>query len=301
MRLSSKNIVERSLTTNVGNASEFTPVELEGALRGKGYRVIHAKAYRCPCKERQSSEQTVCGNCGGGGWFWANPTLTRMIISGISSTRKYESEGRLDYGSVNVTANEIDKLSFMDAIVVLDGTSEHTEVMYPAMTDSGTQLFSMTKYDIKKIDYLGLFEGTGVKIKRLTEPADYSFQDNKIIFDAAYNALEDPAVTIRYSHAPVYHIVDIQRDCMRSVVNSGNAGEQIVELPIHAVAERAHLVKEAENFAGTRLFDNSWLPTACEEPETSEFERKVRYTPTQSIYNILTSTQKAEMAEIVNP
>lgn len=296
MRLSAKTIIERQQTTNTGVGSEFVKDEIDGSVASKGYRVIHVKAYRCPCKERVSSEETQCKNCGGGGWFWANPTLTKMVISGITSKQAYESEGRLNLGSVNVTANEQDKLSFMDAIVILDAVSEHTEVLYPAKTNDATTLFSMTKYDIKKIDFLGLFEGVGAKIKRLIEGADFTYIDNKISLANQYLNLVDSSITIRYQYAPVYHIVDIRRDAMRSVTNYANIGETIIELPVHAVAERAHLIKEAENFAGSRLFDNSWLPTPCEEEEMTDFERQIKYAETQFIWNTLTSKQKEEMA-----
>ena len=296
-RLSSKTLVQQIFDTSPTLNADFVKSEVYATIRDKGYNVIYSKAYLCPCKSKESDHRTTCKNCGGVGQFWANPTKTKMIISGISNDKKFEEWGRDDLGMVRVTAFEENKLSRMDQLVIVDGTSEMSEILYPVLDDAGTTLFSMTKYDIKSIDFIGLYANESTKVTKLTEITDYTFQDNKITFNASYNGLVDPCVSIRYVHAPTYYIWDISRDSMRSTVVSNGVPTPII-LPVHAIAKKAHHIKDAENFDGYKLLDNSWLPNICQTEDLTAFERQVKNTNTQTLYDTLTSKQKNELDSI---
>jgi hypothetical protein len=276
--------------------SDFYDQQFFGTLKTKGYDVIKETALRCACKARESDTRTTCKNCGGSGWIFVNPTRTRMIIIGMSNDKKYNPEGRYDLGAAKITADEKDKLSFMDRITVSNATTDHTEVLYPTLTDDTSTLFVYTKYNIKSITFLGLFEGDNVKLKKLEEITDYTFENNIIKFNSSYNSLISPSVSIRYTHAPQYHVIDIDRDSMRSKINNGN--EEII-LPTHAMGVRAHLVKDAENYNGDRLLDNSWLPNACTVLDIDSFERQIKYTSSQTIFDYLTDLQKSEISVLL--
>lgn len=102
-----------------------------------------------------------------------------------------------------------------------------------------------------------------------------------------------PQVTLRYRHSPVFYIWDVIRDARTSqVVGQRNDVSSII-LPMIGIGKRAHLISDAENFAGNRLFDNSWEPAA---PNTdTAFERIIRGATTQSIFDAMTAVQKIEM------
>jgi len=307
-RLSGKVVRERDVSSHKGLGVDFDKPTFEGAIKDKGINVIHEKAYLCPCKDKTNGDhQSVCKNCAGSGWIFANPIKTKMIISAITSDDRYKDGalrewGMLDSGSVRITAYPDDKLSYMDRITVLDAISEHQQVLYPALTDGSDMsnsdsvddgtLFAATKYDIKAIDFIGLFKGADVVLQRLIEPDDYTYRDNLILFDWKHNSLVDPCITIRYRHNPTYHVVDIPRESMQTYAN--DARTKLI-LPNHALGKRAHLIKDAENFDGTRLLDNSWLPTTCEESELTTFYRQLRYTSAQDLLDNLTQTQIVEL------
>lgn len=304
MRPSSKTVVQKQFNSGNSLPADFVLSEVDAAIRDKGYEVIFEKAYMCPCKSKESTHLNTCKNCGGTGWLFMNPLRTRFIITGISADNKLKEAalrewGFIDSGVVNITAQSDDKFSFMDRVTIIDGTAEHSQILYPALTNDETQLFAYTKYDIKSIDYVALYLGPDQELQRLIETTDYTFRDNIILLDSQYNALENSSITVRYIHNPVFHIIDIVRESMTSYKGTVPLGNQRILLPIKAIAKRAHLIKDVENFDGDRLFDNSWKPNTCEAPELTQFQRQIRYTDVETIYNNMTASQKAELALLI--
>lgn len=305
MRQSQKQIINKSLPTKITVDSQFDKSELDGALVNRGNSIIFEKAFLCPCKGKSVDHRNMCRNCGGMGWCFVNPTKTRMIITGIHADGKFNQSqfmewGMIDAGVVTVTALNDDKLSFMDRITINDTTAEHNEVMFPSLTDDETQLFSYTKYDILSIQFIGLFVDVDTPIKKLEQGVDYTWRDNVILLGSQYKDLDEPTATIRYTHRPMFHIIDILRESMTSKTGSIQTGQQNLFLPTKAIAKRADLVKDVENYDGDRLLDNSWLPDDCEEQDISAFVRQLRYTNTQTIYDNLTAFQKTQMDAIIN-
>lgn len=298
MRLSGKTIIDRLISpAGISIPTEFSLSEFEKSIYNQGNTVIFEKAYLCPCKSEESDHLNTCKNCSGVGWFFANPTKTKMIISGLVYNKRFEEMGAQDIGTVSVTAIDADKLSFMDKIILVDSTGEFTQVVYPKLTDDETTLFAYAKYDMLSVDFIGLFVGESSKIQKLEEPDDYSWRDNVVTFDPKYNGLTKPCVTIRYRYNPTFHIIDIPRESMSSYKN-GAFVKQI--MPVHGIAQRAHLIKAVENYNGDRLLDNSWLPASCEEPEVTQFNRMLKYTSVQDIYDNLTSVQITDLGELIN-
>lgn len=304
-RLSGKQIIQKQFSSTSSIPADFEKPEIDATLRDKGYEVIFEKAYMCPCKSKSSTHLSLCKNCGGTGWIFCNPTQTRFIITGIAADNKLKEAalrewGFIDGGVVNVTAMNDDKFSYMDKITVIDATAEHSQILYAAEDDEEEVFFAYSKYDILSVDYIALFVSANQPLKRLTEGTDYNFRDNVITFTQASGINVNSQLTIRYIHHPVFHIFDIMRESMTSTKGQLPTGQQKLILPIKALAKRAHLIKDVENFDGDRLLDNSWKPSACEQEQFTTFQRQLRYATAQTIYDNLTSAQISALDALIH-
>lgn len=295
MHLSDKTIIKRPQTSTPALPSAFVKDDLDATLGGRGYKVIHEKAYLCPCKAKESDHRSTCKNCGGTGWIFANPTETRMVITGIMMDDKLKEGplkdwGMIDKGACKVTANNVDKLNYMDRIRNIDATGEFSQLVYPKRSNDGTQLFAFTKYDIKDIDFVGRYVGDDQVLQKLEEGDDFTYSNNVVYFNPAmYDA--NLCITIRFVYHPEFHIAEVLRESMTSY----NEAKQKLILPVHAVAMRAHLVPDVENFDGDRILNNSWLPDVCGLEEFTKFQRQLRHTSTQNIYDNLTQLQIVQL------
>jgi len=298
-RISDKFIRNYTPVSGKSVLPDFDRSEFDFTLRDKGYSVIYEKAYRCPCSTSGNDHLDTCKNCGGTGWFWANPVQTRMVLTSINSEKRYEEYGRDDVGMVNVTSYEFDKLSRMDRIVVNDATTEHNEVIFPVTLQDGSGMFCYTKYNIKYIESIMMFDGAENKLIKWSEFDDYSFRSNVLTIPNVFEG--DVSLSIRYGHSPTYYIWDIGRDSMVTRLSEGGADTPI-QMPINAVAKRAHLVKDSENFSGDRLFDNSWIKDNCivgKIEGITDFERSIKYRGVQDIFDALTDDQKNEISNLL--
>jgi hypothetical protein len=304
MRESQKQVIKQPIPSLKSIYGDFDKPEVDGLVRDRGYTVLFEKSYRCPCKSKEATHQNVCKNCGGTGLIFVNPTKTQMIITGIVADGKLNDSswidwGFMDTGAVMITALSENKLAWMDRITILTATAEHSQILYPTLTDDQTQLFAYTKYDIVSVDYIGLFVSVDEPLKKLELDVDYTFRDNVLLLDDQYKDLSDPSLTIRYIHRPVFHVIDVLRESLTSTKHSLGQGLQQLTLPIKALGKRAHLIKDVENFNGDRLLDNSWLPNECEQPDVSNFVRQLRYTSVETIYDNLTTAQKEQLDALI--
>jgi hypothetical protein len=304
-RLSDKTIRQQTFNNAASINSSFIDPEFIATVRDKGVSCIFEKAYLCPCKSKESTPLNTCKNCGGVGWLFCNPIQTKMIVTGIGSDNKLKEAalrdwGLIDGGSVNLTAHPDNKFSYMDKVTNIDATSEHNETLYPAINDAEDQYFVYTQYNILSIDNIVVFVDIDEKLRRLSEGDDYLFRDNVILFTDTAGITVNSKVSIRYVHNPVFHISYLVRESMTSYQGGNGAPLKKIILPIKAIALRAHLVKDLENFDGDRLLDNSWLPDACEAEALSKFVRQLKYTDANELYENLTQSQKLEIAMLIN-
>ena len=122
-----------------------------------------------------------------------------------------------------------------------------------------TTYYISTIYNIKQIEYLALFQSTSQKFKPLQYGVDFTYSENKIIFLTAENyipskTVEDISITIRYIHAPEFHVIDLPRDTIQTILKGDN---QATSLPIHGIMRRSHYVLNRDSYDNTRLVDNS--------------------------------------------
>ncbi len=300
-RLSDKTIINKTLPGGSSLPSDFNKSQIDATLRDKGQNVLREQSLLCPCKASVSSSAlSDCQNCGGSGYVFVNPTKTKMLVSGIMADNKFKDAalqgwGMVDTGTVKLTAYDSDKFSYMDRVTLLDATSEHEQLLYPSLSDDETEVFVYTQYNVLSVVALFAFVDSVTPLRKLAQDTDYSFVDN--ILTLVDPTLAGAAITLRYRHRPVFHVIDVLRDSMTSTEGQYGSQKELI-LPVHALARRAHLIKDVENLTGNRLLDNSWAVT-CAPVELSAFERQLRYTSAQDIFNDLTDAQKIALAALL--
>lgn len=230
--------------------------EFDNLIYQKGRVVLLETALQCPCKSKSTNQQTNCRNCGGTGWIFINPIRTRMVLTAIDAVTDYRPWSEELVGTVSITAHMEEKLSLMDRVTVLDGEVIQNEVLFIRSVQGKN--FTFARYDIEEVHYIGLFDGVSSKIRRLEKDKDYSIKRNVIEFSSDLDLPFDRenSITLRYSHLPQFHVVDMKRETMQTFVWEG--GEKIQKMPISAIARRAHYHLSMENFDQTRLLDNSY-------------------------------------------
>lgn len=225
------------------------------AIEQNGYDVIIERALFCPCRSNDSgcSQLSDCKNCGGSGWVFLNKIKTRAILHSINISNQYQQWTYDNVGSVSITIRDTDRIAEMDRITVLGGESEHSEVIFPTSRDSGVTAYVV--YEIKKVRDAYLFINSSTPLKRLKEGVDFSFSNNKITLNEAYQYHENLQLTVRYVYAPTFHVIDILRETMvnKTRVEGINLGE--TQFPIHAIGRRSHNIKGL--LTNADVFDNS--------------------------------------------
>ena len=69
------------------------------------------------------------------------------------------------------------------------------------------------------------------------------------------------SISIRYSHYPVYHVIDVNRELMkvREAKLCEYNDEKLRQMPINVIARKAHWIFNAQTH-GESMFDNSVVP-----------------------------------------
>lgn len=236
--------------------SDFDRNEFDKLIYQKGRRVIYEKALLCPCKSEVLNQQSNCKNCGGSGWIFYNPTDTRMIIAGVSVTTDYKAWSEESGGMINISANFDEQLTIMDRITLVDANAISTEVVHIKKVNN--ILFGFLCYKPKKILYLGQYISVNDPLLRL-DNSNVTFDNNIIRLNSSFlePGEQNITLTLRYVHAPAYHVVEMKRETIESFkYNAG--GEQLLNLPVSAIGRRAHLELNAKNLTGDNIISNSY-------------------------------------------
>jgi hypothetical protein len=249
-----------NITPPDSNRADFHRTDFEKLIHEKGRNVIVEKAIQCPCKGKETNQQSNCKNCGGCGWLFINPKQTRLVLQGMNITPDYKAWSEEIKGDLKVSASDTEELTFMDRITVVDSIAYFNEVLFFKTKGSGSSAvtFAFTTYNIKSVKYIGYFRGTDQTLQMLSYGTDFLFERNiiKIINPAIVPVQSQISVTVRYTHAPQYHMIDMKRESMESFELLGS--EKLIHLPVSGTARRAHYILTANNLAGDRLLDNSY-------------------------------------------
>jgi len=236
---------------------DFRKSDFEAAIWNKGYDVIIEKALKCPCKSEGGGTNTSCQNCGGTGWFFINPFSTRALIHSINLSTEYRAWTEENLGTVSVTVRDIDSISYMDRITLLDTESSYSETLHPRIYNGN--LFAFTTYGVvKRILNIYRYIADNALLEKVPETNYQLVDENKIIFDNSYLGVPHLTFTVRYIHALQFHVLDLPREVMvTNITNIISGKEEITQMPIHAIARRAHYVLDRQNFDKNYIFDNS--------------------------------------------
>lgn len=242
----------------------------DALIQAQGYDAFIDHAQRCPCADKNSGQAlSTCRNCLGRGWIFIDRTETRVIAQRMDSKKKYEEWSEVNRGTASITTRGVNKLGFMDRVILTQLQEEYTEILKPIMFDG--ELIAYPVYEPLSVQNMYLFASDNVKLVPLGSD-DYTIDGNRIVFNqsilnhvnpASFNVTEMPlSISVRYLHYPVYHVIDINRELMRvrearpcGGVNDG----ALTQMPINVTARKAHFIFDAQKW-GAEAFDNTVNP-----------------------------------------
>lgn len=234
---------------------DFDLSRYETIIAQKGREVLLEKSLACPCKTKSSASMSSCRNCGGSGWIFTTGRITRMIIQGIKLITDYKAWSEENRGMVNVSCSATEEIAFMDKITILNATSTFAEVIHLDGSGQGENIVNLA-YIPTTIDFVGKFVNQNSPILPLTVNVDYTISGNNFTLLSSVND-SNVHITLRYKHAPVFYIIDLTRESMNTFVLEGGK-EKVSNMPLSAIAKKAHYVLNLENVAGNRLVQNPW-------------------------------------------
>lgn len=237
--------------------------DFDAAIVQKGYDVYLDKVLYCPCRRKGDNQAlSSCKNCGGSGYVYINRYKTKMILQSMNIDTKFKEWSAENIGTVKITARDEENLAYMDRISVIGAEVMTAQTIHPI--EYGGEMRGKVIYDIASIDEIFAFVDDGTKLKKLELNIDYTYVNNIIIFDNQYlQGWDNFTVSIRYSHAPTFHIVDMVRETMTTKIKVPGSAERDVVMPIHAVGRRSHYVLDEQNYSGDYLLDNSYDHNGC--------------------------------------
>jgi len=233
--------------------------DFDALVHQKGYNVFHDKMLSCPCRSEKTDQLVSCQNCASIGFVLIQRIKTKMVIQSINLDTKYREWSEERLGTIKITALSVDRLAFMDRITLLDAESTHNQVLFPKVFNN--KLFTFTIYDINKITDLFFFIADDKPLRRLEEITDFTIGErNQIIFNDKFKKYENFTISVRYTHAPQFHVLEITREIMRSDIEGLNKQTVLANFPVAAIGRRSHFVITQDNFTGDFIIDNSYIP-----------------------------------------
>jgi hypothetical protein len=253
-----KAVVSTTNVEAVDHQVRFTPQFFNSLIFDKGYEVYIDKALRCPCAVKGNGQALIsCNNCIGTGWIFMDRVSTRIAIQGINAEVKYQDWSKLSTGMAKVTARAIDRLAFMDRIIVREAEGYFNEILRPR--EHNGKMTCFTTYEILEIESIMMFDNDKSPLKRIPAP-DYTIENEKIILHNKYLNQKDLTLTIRYRHHLTYHIIDMNRDITKVRTKEGcsASNEELQSMPINGTARKAHYLFDNLKYEeSSRLIDNT--------------------------------------------
>lgn len=250
---------------SVGNPqANWDLKKFEDLITDKGYRANIERALRCPCTtEANGQANSDCKNCAGTGWAFIEKSETILACTSMSNRSKYENWSETNMGMVNISSRAEDKLGFMDKVTLIELESWFSQVLKlkNSITEP-TKLFSFLIYQPLYVFNVYLFIDSETPLKSLDE-SEYEIRENRIIFDKVtlqkYTSATNPNITIRYTHNPAYHIIDINRDLIKQKTGIDCKTHETKQalFPLNCIGRRAHYILDAPNYNGNSVFDNT--------------------------------------------
>jgi len=239
---------------------DFIKPEFDALIENKGYRVIWEPTVMCPCRGVQNSPLTNCENCRGTGWVLLNAIRTKMVLTSINFSNRYQQWTKELVGMVAFTARHEDRVTFMDRLTLEDSESIETELLQLRLS-STSQVFCFTTYMLSEVMEAFMFDEPGKKLIRLSEGTDftYSKRDYKIVFpNLDLTGQNRVMVSVRYKCRPQYYVVDMNHDIRNSTILNERGSKEQIKLPVSGIARRSLDVFDRPDFTGETVIDNSY-------------------------------------------
>lgn len=267
--ITDKKIVFQTPPTIVNPRVGWRTKDFEELIQAHGYDAYIDRALRCPCVDKSNGQAlSTCRNCLGRGWIFVDRTETRLIAQHMDSKKRYENWSEVNRGTASITTKASDKLGFMDRIILFQLEEFYSEIIRPIFFEN--KLIAYPVYEPLEVTNMYLFSEDNEPLVSLTKD-DYIIDKNRIEFDPSileFISINDPniqdftqipvSISIRYSHYPVYHIIEVNRELMR--VREGKLcnvdDKNLVQMPINAMARKAHYIFDAQKY-GEEAIDNS--------------------------------------------
>lgn len=251
-----KTVVTKTNPESVEHQVRFETQRFDSLVFDKGYDVFIDKAIKCPCTVKGSGQALLsCNNCIGLGWLFINRSETRIAVQQLKADFKYENWSQTTAGMAKVTARAIDKLAFMDRIILREVEGYFSEVIYTRDYKGKKTIFPL--YQPLEIESLFMFTKDKEALRPLYEK-DYIIDEHKIILNDKFDSMEEISISLRYKHLLTYHIIDMNRDIMK--VRSKNCSlpeEQLTEMPVGGMARKAHYIFDNVKYEGEgRVIEN---------------------------------------------
>lgn len=242
--------------------TDFNKQFFDGSVWNFGYDITKYDAIQCPCRANGSDHLSNCQNCLGLGWVYINPLDTKAILTSININTKYKYWSPEFKGTVSATFMDINKISFMDKIVLKKKYSVLSEVRPVKVT--GTQKFIFTSYPVNSINSIFLFKGSSNALTRLTSDLYSISEDNpyviKLSSSIAYPTSFNNVVSIDYKYNIQYNVVDIPHDIRASTKIESTGKNTTQDLPIQAICQLSHYITgDSPKYDGSGIKDNSYL------------------------------------------
>lgn len=237
-------------------------------ISSQGYDALIDRALRCPCVDKATGQAlSTCKNCLGRGWFFVDRTETRIIAQHMDNKKRYQDWSEVNRGTASITTRGTDKLGFMDRIILTQLEAYYSEILNPIFFQGSIVAYPV--YEPLEITNIYLFSSDEKELIPVEE-SDFTIVGNRIEFDLGIqdlievsdvniqNKSEIPiSISIRYSHYPVYHVIDSNRELMRvRERNCGMSDESLRDMPINVLARKAHYIFDSQKF-GESAFENS--------------------------------------------
>lgn len=225
----------------------------------KGVRVKVEKALQCPCKTFSTTALSTCQNCGGTGYIFVNPRETVMVLKSMTAKIDIEQFTYLTKGMVSVSHRANEELAYMDKITRVDSRAIYNQVIQFLKKDDFW--FAPTVYVPLSMEFIGVYVGEEQKLQKL-EANQYAIENNFIkLYDNVqlpFDPSEKPlTATIRYKHAPTFHIVDFNREYMDNW-KVDTSGHTLQQMPISCSAQKAEYILNQKDINGLGMINNDY-------------------------------------------
>lgn len=249
----------------------FSQNDFDKAIESKGYKVFIEKAVMCPCADLSTGASLpMCQNCGGSGWFYIEKRSTLAVVQSMNRRTKYINWSEQDRGTVSITLKGEDRVAFMDKVRLLEVESVFSQRL-SVKRSSDDKIFGFLLYQALEIEVCYQYVGFDNKLTLLKEGVDFEVEEDKLLFRDDFELDEETGeakVSVRYKYNPTYHIIDINREIVKTFSMderfdedkevSVNAQENSKEaMPVNSVARKAHFLNDSANLSGESLFDNT--------------------------------------------